>query len=254
MKRLLLVSGAAIAFIIPGAGLRAADMAVKAPPAPAYVPPPAVNWTGFYIGGNLGGGATTGTITESLSGLTVGSVSQLSFIGGGQIGYNYQFNPNWILGVEAFFDGIGGNNNTGLSFFVPAAGSFFQASAKSDWVTTVAARFGYTSPVAPWFIYTKTGWGWVQTQSTFADLTVPASISTTKTNGGWLSGAGIEWAFAPNWSAKLEYQFIALNNIGVANGLVVDQFNVHDANFQMITLGINYRFNVSAPAAVVSRY
>lgn len=93
MKRLLLVSAATIAFVVPGAGLRAADMAVKAPPAPAYVPPPSVNWTGFYIGGNIGGGAATETITD-VSGLTVGSLSELSFIAGGQIGYNYQFTPN----------------------------------------------------------------------------------------------------------------------------------------------------------------
>ena len=253
MKRLLLVSAATIAFVVPGAGLRAADMAVKAPPAPAYVPPPSVNWTGFYIGGNIGGGAATETITD-VSGLTVGSLSELSFIAGGQIGYNYQFTPNWILGVEAFFDGIAGNNNSNLTFFVPAAGSFFQASAKANWVTTVAARFGYTSPGVPWFIYTKTGWGWVQSQSSFTDLTVPASFSSTKTNGGWVTGAGIEWAFAPSWSAKLEYQYIALNNIGVANGLVADQFSVHDANFQMVTLGIDYRFNLNPPAPVVSRY
>ena len=250
MKRLLLVSAATIAFVVPGAGLRAADMAVKAPPAPADVHQPSVNWTGFYIGGNIGGGAATETIT----GLTVGSLSELSFIAGGQIGYNYQFTPNWILGVEAFFDGIAGNNNSNLTFFVPAAGSFFPASAKADWVTTVAARFGYTSPAVPWFIYTKTGWGWVQSQSSFTDLTVPASFSSTKTNGGWVTGAGIEWAFAPSWSAKLEYLYIALNNIGVANGLVADQFNVHDANFQMVTLGIDYRFNLNPPAPVVSRY
>jgi outer membrane immunogenic protein len=254
MKRLLLAGVAAVAFAAPGTGLRAADMAVQAPPAPAYVPPPAYNWTGFYVGANVGGGAATAPIFDTLTGVNVGSVSELAFIGGGQIGYNYQFSPNFILGVEWFFDGIAGNNDNSITFIAPASGNFFQASAKADWVTTITGRFGYTSPVVPWFIYTKTGWGWVQTQSTFTDLTVPASFTTTKTNGGWVSGAGIEWAFAPNWSAKLEYQYIALNSIGVANGVVLDQFNVDKPNIQMVTLGINYLFNWSPPSPVVTRY
>ena len=65
MKRLLLTSAAAVALVAYGTGVQAADMAVKAPPVP-YIPPQ-FNWTGFYVGGNVGVGAVTGTVDDAVS-------------------------------------------------------------------------------------------------------------------------------------------------------------------------------------------
>ena len=103
--------------------------------------------------------------------------------------------------------------------------------------------------------YVLGGGGWLQTKASIADLTVPASISVTNTNGGWVAGAGVEWAFAQNWTFKAEYQYLGLGNIG--SGLPREGLTgVRDVNFQMGTVGVNYLFNWGAPAAlpVVSRY
>jgi outer membrane immunogenic protein len=253
MKRFLLAGVAAIALFASGTGLRAADMAVKAPP--PYVPPQ-FNWTGFYIGGNVGAGAATGTVFDSL-GLSDGRIGgQVGFVGGGQIGYNWQFSPNLVFGVDWFFDGIS-NNNGGVTFVSPVSGDLINGSGKADWVTTVTGRIGITGPTADhWMWYTKGGWGWVQTQTTLADLTVPASVSFNNTTGGWVWGAGVEWVFAQNWTMKVEYQYIGLDSISGGGGLVRDAFNVQNANFQSVTLGINYLFNWGAPVAapLVYRY
>jgi len=258
MKRFLLASVAAIALFAPGTGLRAADMAVKAPP-PPYVPPQ-FNWTGFYIGGNVGGGALTGTVFDGV-GLNAGDIGgEATFIGGGQIGYNWQFSPNLFFGIDWFFDGISSNNGGGITFISPVTGDLITGSGKADWVTTVTGRLGFTGPQADhWMFYVEGGGGWVQTQASFADLgpTFPGfGSSVTRTTGGWEFGAGVQWAFAQNWSAILSYKYIGLDNVGINSGLLPDRLSVQNPNFQSVTIGMNYLFNYGAPAAapVVSRY
>jgi outer membrane immunogenic protein len=258
MKRLLLTSAAAVALVAYGTSLHAADMAVKAPP-PPYVPPQ-FNWTGFYIGGNVGGGAATGTVFDTF-GASLGTIGgQASFIGGGQIGYNWQFSPNLVFGIDWFFDGISNDNGGGVTFVSPVTGDLITASGKADWVTTVTGRLGITGPQADhWMFYVEGGGGWLQTQSSFVDLgpTFPGfGSSVTRTTGGWEFGAGVEWAFAQNWSAIISYKYLGLDNIGVNSGLLRDRLSVQDANFQSVTVGINYLFSWGLPAGppVVSRY
>ena len=253
MKRLLLTSAAAVALVAYAAGVQAADMAVKAPP-PVYMPPP-FNWTGFYVGGNIGVGAVTGTINDAFFNThSVGG--NADFIGGGQIGYNWQFSPNVVFGVEWFFDGISGNQRS-ITFVGPVTGDLITASASADWVTTITGRIGFTGPTADhWMFYVLGGGGWLQTQAAIADLTVPASFSATNTHGGWVAGAGVEWAIAQNWTIKFEYQYLGLDNLGIGGIPREGLSNVRDANFQMGTVGINYLFNWGGPAGppVVSRY
>jgi outer membrane immunogenic protein len=69
-----------------------------------------------------------------------------------------------------------------------------------------------------------------------------------------MAGGGIEWAFAQNWTARIDYQYIGLEDTTVAPGLLVDTFTTRNANVQTLTVGVNYLFNWSAPAAVVSTY
>jgi outer membrane immunogenic protein len=256
MKRLLLATVAAVAFIVPGAGVRAADMAVKAPPAP-YVPPP-FNWTGFYVGGNVGAGGVSGALGPTGTG-PLGSDSvdgSVEFIGGGQVGYNWQFSPNVVFGVEWFFDGISGNDHGAATFISPATGDLISAAVKADWVTTVTGRIGFTFPNADhWMFYFKGGGAWLQTQATISDLTVPASVGVSKTVNGWVVGAGVEWAFAQNWTIKFEYQYLGLSNFDLGDNVLQDGlFGPHDGSAQLGTVGINYLFNWGAPAPVVSRY
>jgi outer membrane immunogenic protein len=256
MKRLLLASVAAV-MIIPGGSVWAADMAVKAPPPPPP-PPPSFSWTGFYIGGNVGAGWARAPITDQFTGLEVGPAdSGAAFIGGGQVGFNYQFSPYWVFGIDWFFDGVS-NNNSGSATFLGVNGNTLTATASANWITTATGRIGVTTPYLDhWLLYWKGGWGWVNTQGTLTDLNTGGSISNSDTREGWVAGIGMEWAFSPNWTAKIEYQYLGLDNFDVGPGVFGDAIRVHDASISTWTFGINYLFNwggFPAGPPVVSRY
>jgi outer membrane immunogenic protein len=219
-----------------------ADLPTKTPPAPVYAPPP-FTWTGLYIGANVGGGWGQGTVTDNATGGTFGTGERGSFAGGGQLGYNYQVG-NVVFGVEGFFDGVASGNNNTSSIVTGLAGHQFQGSANATWVSTVAGRLGFTGPgFDHWLVYAKGGGGWVGYDSTVSDLTSGLSAKTSSSQGGWMAGAGIEWAFAPNWIARVDYQYIGLNGFSVAPTFVADRFVVNNPNVQTVTFGINYLFH-----------
>jgi outer membrane immunogenic protein len=255
MRRLLLASVAAVMFL-PGGGVRAADMAVKAPPPPPIAP--AFSWTGFYIGGNVGAGWSRAPITDNFTGLEVGPAdSGTTFIGGGQLGFNYQFSPFWVIGAEWFFDGVSNNNNA-TATFLGVNGNTLQATASANWVTTATARLGVTTPYLDhWMLYFKGGGGWIQTQGSLTDLNTGGSISSSDTHGGWVAGVGMEWAFSQNWTARIDYQYLGLEDFTLGPGIVGDSIRVHDASISTWTFGINYLFNwgfQAPPPPVVGRY
>jgi outer membrane immunogenic protein len=223
----------------------AADLRVKAPPAPPLPPP--FSWTGFYIGGNIGGAWAHGNVTDRLFGLNFNNGSNNgTFIGGGQVGGNYQFS-NYVIGVEGDFDWAVNNNNSSTGVVVPGVGTF-RASANDRWIATVAARFGVAYD--RWLFYGKAGGGWVGSDSfTITNVATGASItgSNNNTNSGWLVGGGIEWAFASNWSGKIEYDFLGLSSrTFTSTGAVLagDTFTTGNPNIQMVKFGINYRFGM----------
>jgi outer membrane immunogenic protein len=229
----------------------AADLPPPAPPARApavYVAPPApvFSWTGFYIGGNVGAAWTQVNANDSF-GNSWSNAQQAVFAGGGQVGANYQF--NWlVVGVEADFDWLANNHNSSNALSVPG-GDSFQLSANNRWITTVAGRVGVGAH--NWLFYAKGGGGWVGVNNpTLTDVTSGASISTSNSNSnsGWLAGGGIEWAFAPNWTARIEYDFLRLNNQSFtvpasAPFIGGDVVTVTNRDVQTLTLGINYLFN-----------
>jgi outer membrane immunogenic protein len=215
-----------------------------APPPPVYAPPP-FSWTGFYLGGNIGGAWVHRDVFDPFLGVNFGSGnSNSAFIGGGQLGYNWQINY-FVLGIEAEFDGVANNNNTG-TVFIPGAGTI-QVTSNNSWITTLAARFGVTN--GPWLFYGKAGGGWVGSDFTITNLTTGASITgSNNSNSGFLVGVGVEWAFLPNWSAKLEYDFLGLDDrrfiapVGFRS-LTGDPFIERNREVQMVKVGVNYRFN-----------
>jgi outer membrane immunogenic protein len=174
MRNKLISSFAGAAFSFAASGLAfAADMAVKAPPAPAPAPAPLPTWTGFYVGGNIGAGFGTFktdfniapvTATGSLGPLTAtfttpgfagrDEVYPGGFIGGGQIGYNWQLSPIWVVGLEADFQGtdqrehstLTGNISAFTTGFVTAfvpASAVLDYQTKIEWFGTVRGRIGY---------------------------------------------------------------------------------------------------------------
>jgi outer membrane immunogenic protein len=230
-------SSAAALLVAASSGAFAADMAVRPPP-PMMMAPPVYNWTGFYVGGNLGGAWESGSLTDSVFGVDF-SNSRSGFIGGGQVGYNWQIAPQFVLGVEWMFDGTDLSSNRNA---VTVLGGSLSASERVDWITTLAARFGYAA--YNWLFYGKVGGAWVHDTATVTDVTAAgnvfsASLSDTKT--GWVVGAGIEYGFTPNWTAKLEYDHIGLEDVTRGGVLVNDSITL-SRSFDMVTFGMNFKF------------
>jgi opacity protein-like surface antigen len=219
----------------------AADLRVKAPIHKAPLAAPVYNWSGLYVGAHIGGAWSNSTLTDSIFG-TSWNPGGSGFIGGLQAGYNLQAG-NFLYGVEGDFDGT---TFTGTSGAIVTPLGTIQASASKHWITTVAARFGITSDRL--LVYSKIGGGWAQ-GSTALNVVNGATVwSGGHTDGGWLVGAGLEYAFASNWTGKLEYDYVGLSNSTYSTPPVVNAN--HD--IQMLKVGANYQFGDRTPAAAAS--
>jgi outer membrane immunogenic protein len=238
---------ASVAFMALGTAVAgAADLPAK-PYTKAPPPPPPFSWTGFYVGANIGGAwAHNFFLTNYYNNNGV-------FIGGGQMGGNYQIG-NFVIGGQWDFDWAG-KNNTGV--LVPGVGAI-AVTGNNHWITTVAARFGYA--VDHWLLYGKAGGGWVGNNNwTITNLTTGVSLTCGNfTNncgnntGGWLVGAGYEYAFTNNWTVKLEYDYLGFGTVVIpatAPLLAGDTFTSNNRNVQMVKVGVNYLFNWGAPVA-----
>src|SRR5215471_6562236 len=142
MRKLLQTIGATAALLTLSMAANAAEVPPYPRPVapPVYLPPP-FTWTGFYIGANLGGAWGQRNLTDTLLGLSLSNVNDKgAFIGGGQLGFNYQFG-NFVLGVEADFDGVATTNSPGTGVVGPAFGTV-QMTSNNRWITTLAGRFG----------------------------------------------------------------------------------------------------------------
>jgi len=236
MKRFLLSAAALVAFAAPAA---AADIAArpytKAPPMPA-VPAAIYNWTGFYIGGHIGG-AFEGN--NSLAG------NDGRFLGGVQGGFDYQFAPNWVTGIEAEYSWMN-RNNTGVAF--PGG---VVVTDRQDQLGSVTGRIGYTW--GPGLLYAKGGYAF-RGGGNNVGVTVggmPATFATTGNhNDGWTVGGGLEYMFAPSWSAKAEYQYYNFGSTTFNAGpapIVGQRFRDDD---HTVKVGVNYRFGWGGPVGI----
>jgi len=195
------------------------------------------NWTGVYLGGNLGGVRTRSTLSDSFSGASL-TENDYGFIGGAQVGYNWQLAPQFVLGIEWMFDGtsIGKSSNI-VSIF---NGNVLQSSASKDWVSTLSARFGYAP--GNLLFYGKAGGGWVQNSASVANLTTGLFVNNLDTSSGWLLGAGIEWGLTANWSTRLEYDYFGPSNWTRPVPLFLHDSVTLSGQIQMLTIGVNYKF------------
>jgi outer membrane immunogenic protein len=242
------------ALIALGAPAFAADLPPPAPPprAPAvYVPaPPVYNWAGVYVGinGGYGFGSSEWTDPLNLSGATSsGSFHTNGGFVGGTLGVNFQADA-FVFGVEGDWDwqALQGTSNSpfcaGVSTSATAAvPGGLSCETKSDWIATFRARAGYAADRVLFYV---TGGG--------AAGNVQVGLNTlplqSTTEFGWTAGAGIEWAFAANWTAKVEYLFVDLGNT-TCNNSASCGFDTVAANDSvkftesMIRAGVNFKFN-----------
>jgi outer membrane immunogenic protein len=245
MKKFLLASAALIATVVSVPAI-AADL----PARPIYKAPPplvyAFSWTGFYIGGNIGAAWGERNVTDSFFGLNYSNGSDGVFIGGGQIGGNFQFD-RFVIGAEWDIDWMG-KGNSGNGVFVPALGNTIQVTSNNSWVSTLAARFGVAFDRV--LLYVKAGGGWVGNNGfTVTNVTTGTSVvgSNSYTAGGGLIGAGVEWAFLNNWTMKVEYDYLSLDNrtfvVPATVPVLAGDTFTSSRNVQMVKLGFNYLFN-----------
>jgi opacity protein-like surface antigen len=225
--------------------------------APVHVPKASVaaapySWTGFYIGGFLGT-AWGETEWENIDNAGLNTFPRpQGLLAGGQIGYNYQSGP-WVFGLEG---DIGWTNAAGSSPFPFGKFAFFvTANTSMDWLATATARVGYAWNRA--LFYVKGGGAWVRNKYSLTDNTggaIEALETGSDTRTGWTVGAGLEFGLAPNWSAKVEYDYL---DFGTRSITVTDDF-VDTANIREkiheVKIGVSYRFAgldavaVAAPA------
>jgi len=233
MKSKLIALCSALALNAPAAV--AADFPVRpAAPAPMYAPTPVYNWSGFYVGANLGAGWASMDMTGNWGGARWGS-SDTRFIVGGQVGFNYQID-HFVMGAEWDFDWADGNTWTP---FTPTAVGPLRATVENNWVMTLAARLGYAFD--NWLFYGKLGAGWTKID---ARLWAPGGApfgGVSRTNVGWLVGAGVEYAFARNWTGKVEYNYLGLDDT-TFSGLIAPTRVTVSPDVQMVKFGINYKF------------
>src|SRR5262249_26148444 len=162
---------------------QAADLPV---PGPAYYPkpfpPPAIyDWTGIYIGGNVGGGMLTDSFSENgVSGTTTlagsGHLRPAGVIGGGQIGANWEFAP-WVIGIEGSWDASGIQGNTliaATTLGIPAV-TQERFTSNVNWIAAVTGRVGYAAN--DWLFYAKGGGAWMHVSYT-EDLLTPVTVGT----------------------------------------------------------------------------
>jgi outer membrane immunogenic protein len=262
MKKLTTCVVAITGFI--GTSAFAADMAVKAPPAPP--PAPVYNWTGWYVGVNVG--ASFGNAKTDFNAAPVTVVTNIGagcqcftipgfagsnteypsgFMGGGQIGYNWQLSPIWVVGLEADFQGAvekDSNNfsnpfsfdagipaGNGKELLVPVTGTAFtEFDAKIDWFGTVRLRAGYVWGNGNVFSYVTGGlaYGKVDLEGTstvsgtvglgglvfVSPFSITHAIGHSNVNTGWVVGYGTEGRLGnSNWTWKVEGLYIDLGSL-----------------------------------------
>jgi outer membrane immunogenic protein len=283
MHRLIIASLAAVGL---GAGLGTAASAADRP-----IPAPVWSWTGCYIGGNVGGIVDGDHNDLTMSGgfldprnifSNPANSDQLQhphssngtsgFAGGAQVGCNYQAG-SLVSGVEADFNGssLGKSNSTSYGPAGPfALGGAHLASSHTetvtgdlDWFSTFRGRLGFT-PIPQWLLYATGGGAIARIQSSTNvafgtdQFFLPGNTfqgSNQETRFGWTAGAGVEYAFANNWSFKAEYLYLDFGSFNYLSscancspaallpGQTAFAWSTHaQTKENIVRVGMNYKF------------
>jgi outer membrane immunogenic protein len=275
MKKIALAA-AAVSILLTGAA-SAADMAVKARPAP---PPVAVyNWTGFYVGGHVGGAWADSDsdfvpLFNNAPNIAAWNRSPEAYglnssgiLGGVHAGYNWQASPNFLIGIEGDWSWTDNNAsqsiNTRTAAGVPfAPPSPAVMSRNTDWLASIRGRLGVL--VTPnLLLYGTGGAAFAHTNFAATLSSVPPgtvwAVNFDDTRVGWVAGGGAEWAVTSNWLLRAEYLYYRLpgasadatGNPNNFPGFTI-RYNWSDFDVQVARVGLSYKFG--GPAAVVAKY
>ena len=279
MKNFLLLSSA---IVVAGPAL-AADLAVKAPPIVAAVP---YTWTGCHVGGHVGAGWDRTRYSDPGTSVPiVGAVQNFApaggafsanggaaFLGGVQAGCDYQFASNWVIGIGGDFSWTNLGSVTNDPFFGGKNGNPMTFSARTNEIATITGRVGYAWDRV--LFYGKGGAAYAHDRYAVTNSAGINEAFLGCSNGGfaffgcnlngsadrwgWTAGVGVEWAFATNWSAMIEYNHYGFDSKTISMAVVNNLAAVTPANLNVrhdidvVKVGINYRF--WSPGPVVARY
>jgi outer membrane immunogenic protein len=274
MKSFLIATALALTL---ATSANAADLAAR-PYTKAPVVDPAYNWSGWYIGGNVGyswGHSSTGTFLDPTSDWGFESVafrnefasqssarySPQGVVGGLQTGYNWQSGA-WVFGLEADINGSDINKNVTYSTLNSGIIRTFTEGTKVDWFATFRPRVGYAVDRTLWYVTGGLAVGDVEGSWTVnSDNGYAKTGSTRSTKAGYTVGAGVEHAWMSNWTVKLEYLYTDLGSVSYNSVYVPGStfappaFNYResisqDIAFHTVRVGLNYKLN----SPVFARY
>jgi outer membrane immunogenic protein len=244
MKKHILIGAVAALLFAPTAAL-AADLPVKAAP-PA---PPPYDWTGFYIGATAGGSMGNSDHVDRATGLSDANGYNIKGgLGGGTLGYNWQVSRFLVVGFEG--DGSWGGEYGSNTDLGAVGNPAFLSFTKETWLATARIRVGYA--VDNLLFYGTGGYAAAGTEAGIKDANTLALLaSTTSTRSGWTAGGGLEWGFAPNWSAKFEMLYTQFDSVAF-NTVQGEGPRSVPLNDTVARFGVNYRFG--GPGPVVAKY
>jgi outer membrane immunogenic protein len=274
MKKILLGSVATGALVAAGSA-SAADLGTRPvyKAAPVVAPIPVFSWTGCFVGAHGGWGwgkkdvtkASTFSSTHPRS--NSGSMDTSGAIFGGQVGCDYQFASNFVIGVQGTLAGArltGEMSDIQLFGGTTTTGSI---RVRTDWLATVTGRVGVTGWLPRTLLYVRGGGAWLRERWSFSDVEIASNAGNEEFNGtisqtrsGWTIGGGLEYAIAPNWSifAEFNYYDFGTKNL-VRSSASSTAFTTTTSidvrqRIEAVTVGVNYRFNFGKATPVMARY
>ena len=241
--------GAITALLLGTTAAIAADLPMKAAPPPVQI----YNWTGFYIGAAAGGSIGGSDHVDRATGFSDASGYNVKGgLIGGTVGYNWQMS-NIVVGFEGDASWAAergvipdvGANGLALNTLNTAPASF----TDETWLVTARGRVGYA--VNNLLFYGTGGYAGAGVGQGIYDNAHNVLVSSSSTRSGWTAGGGLEWGFAPNWSAKFEWLYMKFNTVALNTAFAEGPRTVpFDDN--VIRFGVNYRFG--GPGPVVAKY
>ena len=217
MRNKLIAAFACTTALVSTGAASAADLGARYVKAPAYAEP-LFNWTGFYVGGHVGGAWTNEQFINTGNGAPFADLSpgqgfrqrNSGVMGGAQIGYNWQAN-NYVFGMEGTISGL--DNKGSFTNIVFGVGLDDQFSWRANVLATVVGRAGFA--VQNNLFYFKGGYAGVNNRLSVVDNVANPSTGSggqTHWHNGWTVGAGWEYGVTRNWIVGLEYNYAAFGS------------------------------------------
>jgi outer membrane immunogenic protein len=238
---------AAMAAVAPA---RAADLPVAPAYTPATPPPPAIyNWSGFYIGGNVGAGPLHDSATQTTTATAVTlpgpiNVNPVGLVGGAQAGFDYQFS-SVVVGAQAAWSGSNIRGNTVINATTAPPGGQERLTSAVPWFASATGRIGYAANTL--LFYVKGGGAWMHIEHVqdilIAGGALASSQAISDNRSGFTAGVGLEYALTQNLSALFEYDFYDFGTKTENFSTTIGTPLSIKSDLHTLTVGLNYRFN-----------